>query len=500
LETLRPGLPPPLSPAQTAGNSATTMRVLAVSVAPLFKGLVHGGSQRVLATVVDALAEAGHEVRVLCSQRPENQGGFTLARGVRAEPSLLLSGTFPSPYEVAPYRLAGTASALQAAAHWADRLYLHADAIFMRDALAGRPVIRSLHDFLYEEALLSAFTLPASLTVVPSDYMRRCIEASVPRIGTSAPEPVRVIPNGIEVPARAPRPAAPPGVAPRATGDIVLLYPHRPDARKGIREALQVTAELKRRRLRARVRLLVAAHVDEGLGGATNSYRAQVEASARELGAAGAVEFHAWLPQARMGSLYAFGDVTLCIGSFIESFGLVPVESAVAGTPAVCSRVGALRGLEGLPGLHHVPYGDIAAATDAVESCLDMPMDRKEVARQVAERFSLTAMKQLYVAAITGPLPRPSRATSGPEGGHGLFELAPWCHVDGGRIYNDYEYGYADLKGLAKLLASRGLGTSGKARFSLALARKSGITQRDLHQALSRGYLVPVAWKQSRYS
>ncbi len=466
------------------------MRVLAVSVAPLFKGLVHGGSQRVLTAVVAALAEAGHEVRVLCSRRPENKGGFTLIRGVRVEPSLRLSGTFPSPYEVAPYRLTETASALQVAAQWADRTYLHADAIFMRDILAGRPVIRSLHDFLYEEALLSAFTLPASLTIVPSDYLRRCIEASVRQNGSRTLGPVRVIPNGVEVPERPPRPVAPAGATPRSSGDIVLLYPHRPDIRKGIREALQVTAELKRRRPRARVRLLVAAHVDEGIEGAPKDYRAQVEVAAQEFGAERSVEFHAWLPEVRMGSLYAFGDVTLCIGRFIESFGLVPVESVVAGTPAVCTRVGALRELEGLPGLRHIPFGDIAAATDAVESCVDIQFNRMEAAREVNKRFSLAGMKQAYVEAITGPLHRPSPAASKPVISHDLFELAPWCHVDGNRIYNDYEYGYADFKDLARFLAAGKPGTTGEARFNPAQARRSGVKQADLDRALSRGLLV----------
>ena len=82
------------------------MRVLAVSVAPLFPGFVMGGSQRVLMDVVTGLGEAGHEVRVLCTQLPENAGGFSPAPGVTVEPSLRLRGAFPAPYETAPHLLA----------------------------------------------------------------------------------------------------------------------------------------------------------------------------------------------------------------------------------------------------------------------------------------------------------------------------------------------------------------------------------------------------------
>ena len=346
------------------------MRVLAVSIAPVFNGVVHGGSQRMLLVAASALGEAGHEVRILCSRRPENVGGSRPSPGVSVEPSLLLRGTFPSPYEVAPYRLAQTAAALKDAAGWADRIYLHADAVFMRHLLGDRPLVRALHDFVYEEALLSAFSLPAALTVVPSEYLRRCIEAAVRRTGARELEPVRVIPNGIELPARPPRPAPPTGVTRREPGDIILLYPHRPDPRKGIRESLDLVGELRHRRPKARVRLLVASHLDEKVSEEAASYRGAVMAMAREAGVAGSVEFHPWAPYKQMGRLYAFGDATLCIGNFIEAFGLVPLESAAAGTPAICARVCALLELEGLPGLHHVPYGDPPAAADAVGAAL----------------------------------------------------------------------------------------------------------------------------------
>jgi glycosyltransferase involved in cell wall biosynthesis len=468
------------------------MRVLAISVAPLFPAAVHGGSQRVLHQVALALGEAGHDVRVLCSARPENAGGFNLAPNVTVAPALPLSGRFPSPYEVAPYRLAGAAAALREGSEWSDRVYLHADAVFMRGTLRSKPVVRSLHDFVYEEALLSALTLDAALTLTPSDYLRRCVETAVRISGARELEEVRVVPNGVDVPPSPPLPAPPPGTRPREDGDLVLLYPHRPDVRKGVHESLAVTAELASRMKGRRVRLLVAGHVDEQVQASVAAYRDDVVRMSREAGAEGAVEFFPWLPPERMAGLYAFADVTLCIGNFIESFGLVPLESVAAGTPAVCARAGGLRDLEGIAGLWHVPYGDIRAATDAVDEAAGHRSLAAGAREVIAGRFTVDAMKRGYVEAITAPRIRPrpspregaSRTAGAPEGR--LFQMAPWCHVEGGRVYNDYEYGYVDLSGLAAYV---GGAARTQREFSEASALAAGVTRDELARAVRAGVL-----------
>lgn len=469
------------------------MRILAVSIAPLFPDSVHGGSQRILTEVARALGDAGHEVRVLCSRRPDNEGAFHLGRRVRVEPSLLLRGTFPSPYEVAPHRLAASADALRGGADWADRVYLHADALFMRHLLGCKPVVRSFHDFLYEEALLSAFSLPAALTIVPSEYLGRCIEASVGQTGARPLEPLRVIPNGVAVPERRPRARPPEGVAPRAPGDIVLLYPHRPDVRKGIAEAIKLVAELRRRRPKARVRLLVASHLDEQASERAPGDRGSILDLALAAGVTSSVEFHPWVRYERMGGVYAFADATLCIGSFIEAFGLVPLESIAAGTPAVCVRVGALRELEGVPGLHFVPYGDTPAAADALDSALAGGSVQAQVA--LRERFDPARMGAGYLEAITGRLPHPgsgtwdSRRRPGSLGGHvaGRWRLAPWCHVEGSRIYNDYEYGYAEIPSLAAVVRARGDSSPG---FTRHAALRAGVLSATFDDAVRRGFLT----------
>jgi glycosyltransferase involved in cell wall biosynthesis len=463
------------------------MRVLAVSVAPLFPGFVMGGSQRILMDVAAGLGRAGHEVRVLCTRLPENADGFSPAPGVTVEPVLRLRGAFPSPYETAPHLLAETWHALSGAAAWADRIYLHADAIYMRGALGGKPVVRSLHDFVYEEALVSAFSLPAALTIVPSEYLKRCIEASAGRVAATGE--IRVIPNGVQAPAWPVKPQPPAGVRPRGPSDVILLHPHRPQARKGIRESLLLAAELQKRLPDRRVRLLVPAYpAGSALDEATDAVGA-VRAMAAEVGAADLLELHEWLSPTAMPGYYAFGDVTLCIGNFIESFGLVPVESVAAGTPAICARVGAFRELEGLAGIRHVAPGDIGGAAAAAISFITRKPDMKTAAREITERFSKSRMAGACVSAITGPLPdapsgpqETARSSGSVRGKPTHWRLAPWCYAEGDAIYHDYLCRFASFPRLTAALAEdRG-----------AVSKpQPGELAEEFEKAVRDGFLVP---------
>ena len=457
------------------------MRILAVSVAPLFPDFVMGGSQRILVDVARALGIVGHDVRVLCTRRTENEGGFDLSPRVRVQADLPLRGTFPAQYQVAPYRLAQTARVLSEAAAWADRVYLHADAIYLRDALVGHRVVRSLHDFVYEEALLSALTLPAALTVVPSEYLKRCIDATL-AMARVAPQPLRVVSNGVLVPRKRPAPAPPPGVRPKEPGDIVLLHPHRPDPSKGLADSLGVAAGLARRMPKSRIRLLAPGYPAGGdeLDEAAVS-REEARGLAQSLGADEILELHDWVPPDLMPSYLAFGDVTLCLGSFIESFGLTPLESAVAGTPAVCVQVGALRELQGVPGVSHIPPGDTAAATEAVIAALQSSFDADAVADTVGARFSHRNMVDGYIDAITHPPDaEPSQA---PAGDPDHYALAPWCEVFGQRIYNDYESDYREFPALTDLLLNDG-------RIAILGSDSLEQVRIEFDDALDGGYLV----------
>lgn len=462
------------------------MRILAVSVAPLFPDRVMGGSQRVLLEVVDVLAEAGHEVRLLS---PELAGGvteFQTEAGALISPVLQLRGSFPAPYQTAPHRLGSVWQVLAENAQWAERVYLHADAIYMRNALGDLPIVRSLHDFVYEEALLSAFTLRAERTIVPSRYMADCISASAGRVFDVGE--ITVIPNGVAVHSWPVLPHLPPGIAPRGENDIILLHPHRLQPEKGVRQSMLIAAELQKRHPEKRVRLLVPALQPDGSADDAELQSGSVLDIARSVGAENLAELHRWLSPQQMPAYYASGDVTLCPGSFVEAFGLVPLESVAAGTPSLCARVGALREHEGVAGVSHFDYGDIGSAVDGVEHELERTADHEADARAVVAKYSLTEMRASYIEAITGELR--STASRSVDWSHDTTEvsLAPWCYVTGDRIYHDY---LARFESFPLLAAELGKVSGAKDALLINVSEASDPLKAEINLALKDGYLVP---------
>ena len=157
---------------------------------------------------------------------------------------------------------------------------------------------------------------------------------------------VRVIPNGIEVPADVREPDDPPHV----------LYVGRLSAEKGVRELDAATRGLP---------LVVAGD---------GPLRDEVP------GALGMV------PHDELLRLYERAAVVAC-PSRREGFGVACLEAMAAGRPVVASSVGGLRDLvvDGVTGLL-VPPGDVAALRAALEQLLADAGLRKRLGRAARER------------------------------------------------------------------------------------------------------------------
>lgn len=410
------------------------MRIAAVSVAPIFPDFVIGGSQKILIDVATGLKRSGHDVRIWCTGTGGNDSDFEI-NAVPVHPMLKLRGTFPATHQVSPASLAATSRALKDAADWADRVYLHADAVYLRHALGDTDVIRSTHDYVYEEALVSTLTLPADATIVPSEYLKRCIEATLATTGRKQVEPIVVIPNGIEVPEELPEPTLPAGVA-RAENDLILLFPHRPEPTKGVRQAIETAIELQRVQPDSNVRLLMPVYSDENAVDDAAGTSDELSALINELEASKLVELHAWLSADDMPGYYASGDITLCVGSFVESFGLVPIESVANGTPAICSRVGAFRQFADLDGVTLVEFGDIESTVAAIQEFVSTSNTVIDSGRdQIKARFSSAEMVEGYEAVISRSL-APHRQVQQLQ--NDRLVLAPWCDIQSRGIYDDY--------------------------------------------------------------
>ena len=411
------------------------MRIAAISVAPVFSDHVIGGSQKILADVATGLKNNGHDIEIWCTRTASHSGEFEIGN-VPVHDDLKLRGAFPATHQVSPAALAQTSDVLRKAADWADRIYLHADAVYLRHAIEGTAIVRSIHDYTYEEALISTLSLPADTTIVPSDYLKKCIEATVAISGRKSLEPVVTVPNGLHVPESSPEPALPDEVGSREENDLVLLFPHRPEPTKGIDEAIQTAVEVQRLEPSRNVRLLVPAHPFAANLDETNISADEITRVAESRDAGDIVELHRWLSPPEMAGYYAAGDVTLCVGSFIESFGLIPLESVVSGTPAVCSRVGALRQFADIDGVQLVPYGDVQASAEAVIAAASTPPDLLESGRsQISANYSQAAMILEFESVITRFLGSQRTIT---ESNNGRLTLAPWCDIQDDRIYDDY--------------------------------------------------------------
>jgi glycosyltransferase involved in cell wall biosynthesis len=459
-------------------------RVAVVSIAPILPGAVHGGSQRILDGVLRGLADAGAEVRVICSWRPENGGGFEIAPNIKVEPLLRLTGYFPDPWEVPPYQILQSAEAIAPVFEWAETVYLHADTFYLRNLIPeGRRVVRSFHDFHYETALISAFAFDADVTIVPSEYLKRCIDATAGAVQGGSGGQVVVIPNGIDLEIYRPRPAVTPrGVRERSGSDLVLLWPHRPDARKGIAEAIHITRDLARDLPDRNIRLLVPEHVDAVSSPETREFYDNAVRLALAEGVMESLEFAPWWSGDETADAYNFADVTLCPGNFIESFSLVAYESLACGTPVVAAGVGALRDLPEHPDVHIFPYASADAAAKATLAASGGMTDPDGIRRLLMQDFSFEGMQRGYLDVIMGDLP--NAPTSDPASTD-RFTLAPWCSVSGNDVYNDYDFEWTRSNDFAPFL-----GLLKGQVFSLEAAAEAGVSAEQIEISLKDGMIV----------
>jgi glycosyltransferase involved in cell wall biosynthesis len=461
------------------------VRIAAISVAPLFPDQVIGGSQKILADLAVGLkSRGGHDIEIWCTGTDAHSGDFEIG-DVPVHPELKLSGSFPSTHQVSPHALAQTSDALRRAAEWANRVYLHADAVYLRHALEGKQIVRSIHDYVYEEALVSTLALPADTTVVPSEYLKRCIEATVALSGRTTIEPVLAIPNGIELPDLESEIASqlPDGIPPREDDDLILLFPHRPEPTKGVREAISTAVSLQQARPENNVRLLMPSYPSNSNFDSAAGTSSEISNLIKELDATEIVELHGWLNPSQMPSYYAAGDVTLCLGSFIESFGLVPIESVAAGTPVVASMVGALREFSDIQGIMLVPFGDVLASTHAVLRSLATSESVLDSARaMIAEKYPAEKMISEFESVITRSLSG-ERRISRPD--NNRLALAPWCAVLDNRVYNDYTASFKEFPELIRALEiGSGLVSSDPLLLSASL-------DAEVRFAVEHGILIP---------
>lgn len=215
------------------------------------------------------------------------------------------------------------------------------------------PVNRSIHSV---EAWLTG---QARRVIACSAYMRW----EVSRLFDVPADRVDVVPNGLDRPHWRTTPEQVRAARVRWAPDGPLVaYFGRLVYEKGVQHLLAAVPRLRRRHPALRV-------VVAGTGPEGPALREQ----ARALRLGRAVEFPGFVPDADLAALVAAADCAV-VPSVYEPFGLVALEAAAAGTPAVVSDVGGLREFvtEGRTGLRF-PAGDAAALAEAVDRVIGDP-------------------------------------------------------------------------------------------------------------------------------
>lgn len=439
------------------------MRIATISLGPLFPHHAHGGSERTLQTVLTYLGSLGHQCTAYCTRRDDNSGPFYLGPNVQVKPVLRFKQIFPEPYYTAPYNLTNIILTLSEAIETHDVLYIHEGELSFHFLYANIPTIIAFQDFVYPDTLANAFSFSRDRLVVNSKYVGRCVESVFSSFRPLNSNTLSVIPNGFDTnwfkPQNPQRLSAKLGLAEES---IPILYPHRPDPRKGIYESIAAIHALKSlipHDIFKRIKLLIPIWMDSEI--APNNphiyqtiYK-EITAYARDIGLNDLIHFHDWLPIQDMPEYYSLGKATLCIGNFIEAFGNVSVESELCGTPAILSRVAAQRYILPEELVSKVNYKDIDAVAHILkEILLNARNNHKDVQNYVETYYSQKQMTKGYAntilnAKLSQPLPEIYKFH---WSSNDLISIPPWCSITSSGYYNDYHYDYIQEQALLSLI------------------------------------------------
>ncbi|CAA9491501.1 MAG: Glycosyl transferase, group 1, partial [uncultured Solirubrobacteraceae bacterium] len=321
-----------------------------------------GGLARHVGRLSDELAAQGHEVHVVTRAGP-GPSGDAVREGVHVH---------RVPASRTPWDL-------DAFLAWIDEL--NAGLLAAGRALGGGFDVVHGHDWLVgraADALARGLGVPLVMTFHATEHGRhegrvahhpqdrihaseralarradaviacsRFMGAHVTEVFGLDPARVRVIANGIDAPAAAPRRAA------REDGERLVLLVGRLVYEKGFQVALDALPAV-----------LAAVPGARFVVAGSGPYEEELRAQAERLGLLDRGAFLGWTGDAALAELYAAADVC-AVPSLFEPFGLVALEAMAAGCPVVAADTGGLRevvpdgtGLRVRPG----DAGDLARA------------------------------------------------------------------------------------------------------------------------------------------
>jgi len=465
------------------------MRIVIFSINPIFPDVVTGGASKHLYHIARHLGEMGHDEKILCAQAVRPIQPFSWAENVTVYPILPFKLPFPQPYNISGADLALIVERVSDALRDANRFYIHDGEFLLPDVYEHVPTIVSFRDNIYPESVLGSYIGKADEVICVSPYSADVIKYTAGRFYPDFESRLHHVNNGIDFDHFRPVDARPLAkeLGLELENETILLHPHRPEPGKGLPETIMVVDRLVHEHGISKLKVLIPEWIDSMVSAGESDFYDAMMNLMHDLGVREYFRFIPWLPNERMPELYSLGDVTLCLGNIVEAFGNVAYESLACGTPSIVARVGVHRTLMPDDLIDKVHFGDIR---DAVEKALHILKNgsRDGEAVQSALRKSLDFDQQVrtYTDIITGCQKREPLRFRYPERSQDQrFLLAPWCYLDGKRIYHDFQGMFADAEELAMLLADNTL-------LTLADARQAGITQETWQEWMDRTWIIPI--------
>ena len=461
-------------------------KIAVFSMTPLFPELALGGAQKQLKKVALHLGELGHHVTILCTRRRDAMRPFKWHDNVEVMPVLRFKQPYPEPYFTPLYHIANAIRTVGAAIATADIHYSHDGGLIFPYVYQDKPTVISLRSILFAETLQSALLFQGDEWILPSEHTRASYEAVVGQFAPAVGERMNAVHNGFNW--RHFRFTKPDAIfrviPPKIAEHPVMLFPHRPESSKGIDEVIQVAALLKRNYGWDDLRVLAPLWLDADSEPSQRDYYAGLRRKISEAGLDDVFVFHDWINDRLIGEYYSLADVTLCIGSYVETFGNTPFESLGCGTLPIVSRVGPYRDL--LPDEHiaRVDYGDIeATATIAHEILTARRRTSPATLRYLQSHFSQADMVAAYADIILNARKKPRLTYRLPQlADDTLYRLAPWCYISPERgIYHDFRAGFQSEAELVRAAQTYPAGFSGRA-----------VDAAQLRFWLDEGYVSPL--------
>lgn len=181
---------------------------------------------------------------------------------------------------------------------------------------------------------------------------------------------------------------------------LTLLLPHRPDPRKGHREAIQGLSNAMPNANHIELEITWFNEQDS-----TMAYRSELESLASELGVEDNLSFIPWMSGAAKWDAIEQSSGVLALGEFKETFGLAIVEAVLSGRPVVSRPQPASREVVGETSL----LQELADPTEWFQALTEYYTNRslaeeQSTRRRLEQALSLDWMASSYDTLLTEEL------------------------------------------------------------------------------------------------